>query len=161
MKGIPDMRARIYQLLMPLSGALFLAIGLIPGSAQDSAIRMGGEIPPEVDEIYDRGLSWLASKQGEDGAWQDGQSGAGVNGICVMAFLASGEDPNFGRWAPNVRRGLQHMILSQDEKTGYLPDSMYNHGFALLALAEAVGAIDEQLLWQGSEKKGRTINRGH
>ncbi|HEY2342982.1 MAG TPA: squalene--hopene cyclase, partial [Chthoniobacteraceae bacterium] len=44
----------------------------------------------------------------------------------------------------------------QDEKTGYLPNSMYHHGFATLALSEAYGNVDESLLWEG-QKPTRSI----
>ena len=128
-----------------------------PGRAQDPALRFGGQIPPEVDLVYERGLEWLAQKQAEDGSWQDGNTGSGVDGLCVMAFLASGEDPNFGRWSRPVRRAVRHIIQSQDEQTGYLPGSMYHHGFAMLALAEAYGAVDDSLIWQGADKPGRSI----
>ncbi len=127
--------------------------------AQDPIVRHGGAIPPEVDIVYERGLEWLAQKQADDGGWKDGQQGAGVDGICLMAFLASGEDPNFGRWAQAVRKATRKLLLSQDEKTGYLPNSMYHHGFAMLALAEAYGAVDETLLWQGADSGGRTIGK--
>lgn len=120
------------------------------GFSQDSSIRFGGQLPPEVDTIYERGLAWLASKQTDKGDWQDGYQGAGVNGICLMAFLACGEDPNYGRYAPNIRRAICAIIEAQEPKTGYLPDSMYNHGFAMLALSEAYGVVDESLLWQGA-----------
>lgn len=126
--------------------------------AQDPALRFGGAIPQEVETVYERGLSWLASHQSEQGGWQGGNDGAGVDGICVMAFLASGEDPNFSRHAPNIRRALRAMIRSQDATTGYLPNSMYHHGFAMLALSEAYGAVDESLLWEG-EKPVRTIGQ--
>ncbi len=133
--------------------SLLALLCLIAGSgfSQDSGIRFGGQIPPEVDTIYERGLAWLAAHQTEEGDWHDGYQGAGVNGICLMAFLASGEDPNFGRYAPNIRRAIRAIIKSQDEKTGFMPDSMYNHGFAMLALSEAYGVVDESLLWQGTE----------
>ena len=136
---------------------LVLLFALLPapsGFAQDPSLRFGGQIPPEVDLVYERGLEWLAQKQAEDGAWKDGQAGSGVDGICCMAFLASGEDPNFGRWSQPIRKAVRHIILSQDEKTGYMPNSMYHHGFALLALSEAYGAVDESLLWQGADSKG-------
>ena len=138
---------------------LFATLIAFPVFGQDPSLRFGGQIPPEVDLVYERGLEWLAQKQGDDGAWKDGQQGSGVDGICVMAFLASGEDPNFGRWAQPIRKAVRHMILTQEEKTGYLPNSMYHHGFALLALAEAYGAVDESLLWQGADSKGRTIGQ--
>lgn len=138
-----------------------ITLGLLslPLRAQDPVLRFGGQIPPEVDVIYERGLAWLAQKQDADGGWKDGQQGSGVNGLCVMAFLASGEDPNFGRWAQPVRKALRNIINGQDATTGYLPNSMYHHGFAMLALAEAYGAVDETLLWQGAEKKDRSLAR--
>ncbi|TLD71233.1 terpene cyclase/mutase family protein [Phragmitibacter flavus] len=118
-------------------------------NAQDPALRFGTPIPPEVDRIYENGLAWLAASQTPEGSWQDDQNGGGVDGICLMAFLASGEDPNFGRHANHIRRALRAIIQSQDGTTGYIPNSMYHHGFATLALAEAYGAVDETLLWQG------------
>lgn len=127
-------------LVLSLPAAFFAA-------AQAPDIRYGGEIPPEVDTIYERGLAWLAQAQKEEGNWQDGNSGAGVDGLCVMAFLASGEDPNYGRYAGNIRRALRSIIQQQNQQTGYLPNSMYHHGFAMLALSEAYGAVDESLVW--------------
>jgi hypothetical protein len=102
-------------------------------------------VPSDVEAIYQRGLAYLTKQQADDGSWQSGQSG--VNGICLMAFLASGEDPNFGRYALTVRKGLRELIASQNPETGYFENSMYHHGFAMLALAEAYGAVDETMLW--------------
>ncbi|MBL9117423.1 MAG: squalene--hopene cyclase [Verrucomicrobiaceae bacterium] len=129
---------------------LFLFQMASSGLAQGPVLRFGGEVPPEVDMIYDRGLQWLASKQDTNGHWQDGYSGAGVDGLCLMVFLASGEDPNYGKYAGNIRRGLRALIQSQEGTSGYLPNSMYHHGFGMLALAEAYGVVDESLLWDGS-----------
>jgi uncharacterized protein YfaS (alpha-2-macroglobulin family) len=39
------------------------------------------------------------------------------------------------------------MITDQNAVTGILGQSMYHHGFATLALAEAYGAVDERSLW--------------
>ena len=137
---------------------LWLMAGGATLVAQDSVLRFGGQIPAEVETIYERGLAWLASKQTEKGDWQDGNRGCGLTGICLMSFLASGQDPNFGRYASNIRRAVRAIIADQEEKTGYLPNSMYHHGFAMLALSEAYGAVDESLLWQdGSTGKKRSI----
>ena len=146
------MRARNLRSLRGVAAAgaaVCLLINSAP--AQDPALRFGGQIPTEVDSIYERGLTWLVGNQSEDGSWKGGQDGAGVDGICLMAFLASGEDPNYGRYAAVIRRGLRAIIKRQDETTGYLPESMYHHGFATLALAEAYGVVDETLLWEGGK----------
>ncbi len=126
--------------------------------AQDPTLRFGGQIPPEVDTVYQRGLTWLVNAQGSDGSWKGGNEGPAVDGICVMAFLASGEDPNYGRYAATIRRALRSIIHHQEEKTGYLPSSMYHHGFAMLALSEAYGTVDESLLWEGNTPE-RTIGK--
>jgi len=131
---------------------------LLTGNArpQDSTLRYGGQIPPEVDTIYEHGLSWLVANQAQDGSWPGNNQGPGVTGICLMAFLASGEDPNYGRYASTIRRAIRNIIQQQDATTGYLPNSMYHHGFGMLALSESYGAVDESLVWQG-EKPVRSI----
>jgi hypothetical protein len=51
-------------------------------------------------------------------------------------------------YSNNVRRALRSLIGNQDPNTGYLGDGMYHHGFGMLALAEAYGAVDDRHLWQ-------------
>jgi hypothetical protein len=118
-----------------------------PLHAQPIIQPSGDVVPREVREIYDRGLNYLLEAQTESGVWTEGYSGPGTTGLAVMAFLASGEDPNFGSFATAIRAAVRSMIRSQDSATGYLGDSMYQHGFAMLALAEVYGALDEDDLW--------------
>ena len=125
--------------------------------AQDSAIRYGQGVPAAVRIVNDRGLRYLADTQEEDGSWSEGTSGPGITGICVMALMASGEDPDFGPYAAHIRKALRNIIVNQSAKTGYIGGysgghgSMYHHGFALLALSEAYGAVSERLLWEESD----------
>lgn len=125
--------------------------------AQDPGLRFGGKIPSEVETVYERGLVWLAATQTPDGGWEGSNSGPGVDGICLMAFLAGGEDANFGKYAPNIRRAVNEIVKGQDEKTGYYGSSMYHHGFAMLALSEAYGVVDESLMY-GDGGEGRSIS---
>ena len=82
-------------------------------SAQESQVRFGTDVPRDVEQIYERGLEWLATNQTPEGTWQGGDSGPGITGMCIMAFLASGEDPNFGRYSENIRRAVRSMIKGQ------------------------------------------------
>ncbi|MEX2579259.1 MAG: prenyltransferase/squalene oxidase repeat-containing protein [Verrucomicrobiales bacterium] len=132
-----------------LLAAAALLAGVSFAPAQTSSVRLGNEIPPEVENIYERGLNYLAASQSEDGGWRS-RSEHGITGLCLMAFLAGGEDPNFGRHRQNVKRAVRSIISGQEE-SGFIPNSMYHHGFAMLALAEAYGAVDEATLWSGAD----------
>ncbi len=118
----------------------------IDGNAQSLEIRTGDAVPHDVRELYDRGLQFLAKTQDTQGGWPSNDNGAGVPGMAVMCFLASGEDPNYGLYAGNVRCD-SNIITAQDKQTGYFGGSMYHHGFAMLGLAEAYGAVDDRNLW--------------
>jgi hypothetical protein len=140
-----------------LALAILLSVFALSGvRAQDSALRYGGQIPPEVDTIYEHGLAWLVANQAPDGSWPGPNQGPGVTGICLMAFLASGEDPNYGRYATTIHRAIRNIIEQQDATSGYLPNSMYHHGFGMLALSESYGMVDESLIWKG-DKPTRSI----
>jgi hypothetical protein len=119
-------------------------------------LRSGEAVPRDIREMYDRGLTWLVSKQSPDGGWKGAQGGPGVDGLCLMCFLASGEDPNFGVYANNVRKAVRAIIKSQNSATGFYGGSghgsMYHHGFATLALAEAYGAVDDRMVAAPGEK---------
>jgi len=152
--------ARRSALLLPV---LIVVATSGPAAAQPPGIHGGEVVPRDVREIYERGLKYLADTQDENGGWNNaGQAGPGTVGMALMVFLASGEDPNFGKYSVNVRRCLRNIINSQDAGTGYLGgqggQSMYHHGFGMLALAEAYGAVDDRNLWP-DRKDGRTIGQ--
>jgi hypothetical protein len=150
---------RILNLCFACTFALSAAL---PSSleAQDPTIRYGDKVPPDVKLVYDRGLKYLAQSQQDSGSWAGGQQGGGITGLCLMAFLAHGEDPNFGLYSTNVRKAVRSIILSQNSSTGFIPNSMYHHGFAMLGLAEAYGAVDESLLWEDPQRSGNQQSIG-
>ncbi len=121
-------------------------------SWRDEAV-FGSTVPRDVREMYERGLTWLENNQEAEGKWKQagGEVGPGVTGLAMMAFLAYGEDPNHGAYSTVVRRAAQSIISEQNPSTGYIGSSMYHHGFATLALAEAYGALDDRLLWADSK----------
>ena len=139
---------------------LVQSFGLDLAAAQSLEIRTGDPVPRDVRDMYDRGLQFLAASQESDGGWQSPQRGAGIGGMALMCYLASGEDPNYGLYAGNIRRAIRYIINLQDPKTGYFGGSMYHHGFAMLGLAEAYGAVDDRTLWQGAPSPNqRTIGQ--
>ena len=146
---------------------LALLFGAASAPAQESELRFGSGVPTSVRVFNQKALGFLAARQRQDGAWEGRQGdGSGVVGICTMAFLASGEDPDYGPYADNVRRAVRYLITTQDPATGYIRGMghgpMYHHGFATLALSEVYGAVNERILWQGSDapaEQRRTIGQ--
>ncbi len=140
---------------------LLLAAALVPEArAQLPTQRFGEVVPRDVREMYDRGLQYMASSQSESGDWSGsgGEQGPGCTGLGLMVFLACGEDPNFGPYSNHIRKAVRSIVKAQDENTGIIGSSMYNHGFAMLGLAEAYGVVDERGLY-GKEKTPRSIGQ--
>ena len=111
-------------------------------------VRQDIGVAPDVRLIYRKAADYLASTQDVDGSWngREGEQPA-IAALSVMAFLSTGEDPNFGRYASNVRSALRFIISRQNPQTGYIPENMYVHGFCMLAMSEAYGAVSDELLW--------------
>jgi hypothetical protein len=152
-------RGRLRASVFGLAALVLALVPTVDATAQVPNVHQGEVIPRDVREMYDRGLQYLASTQTENGDWTDGgQPGPGPTGLALMAFLASGEDPNFGPYSNNIRRAVRSIINAQDAGTGFMGSSMYHHGFGMLGLAEAYGSVDERSLWP-DKKEHRTIGQ--
>ncbi len=119
----------------------------------DSVAIEDEAIPPALDRLYTKGIRFLAKTQSEDGSWQ-GQYGGepAVVGLSVLSILAHGEDPNFGPYNKTVHRGINFILGAANADTGYIGTSMYNHGFATLALAEAYGVVNDPRIGPALQK---------
>lgn len=115
--------------------------------------------PSEVDRMYVKGLQYLARAQAPEGRWNEMPYGAepAVVGLAIVAMLAHGDDPNNGPYALQIKRGLDFILKNMNQTTGYIGRSMYNHGFATLALAEAYGHVLDERLGPALEKAVRLI----
>lgn len=155
--SLAKIRIILYTHVVAVIGAIF--IGVVSNCpAQFVQEHVGEIVPRDVREMYDRGLQYLVKTQNDAGAWPGGEDGPGVTGMGLMAFLASGEDPNFGLYSKQIRKAVKNIVQAQNTSTGYFGNSMYHHGFATLALAEAYGTVDDRNLWTGADKgKGRSI----
>lgn len=120
--------------------------------------RMEDPVPPLVESLYQRGLDYLSHAQNEEGCWDERYGRfPGVVGLAMLAFLAHGEDPNHGPYALHVKRGMDFLLKHQNADNGYIGDSMYNHGFATIALAEAYGALADDRLGPALKKATELI----
>jgi len=161
--GTTNGRGRNHSLALRACIAVVFFLLAAPLAAQDWDLRVEGDgaVSNETRKIFDRGLNYLAASQKEDGTWDgklivgghigkvDAQGAGATNGetaLALMCFLSSGEDPNFGKYSVNVRQAVSALLMAQNRTTGYIGKNMYEHGFAMLALSEAYGAVDENRL---------------
>ncbi|MFM8634082.1 MAG: prenyltransferase/squalene oxidase repeat-containing protein [Planctomycetia bacterium] len=166
---MPGKPVRMWSVRGPWVAVVMMAMASLSARdalAQAGAVRLGDPVPRDVREIYDAGCRYLARTQDPSGTWKGDNDGPGITGMGLMVFLASGDDPNYGNYREPIRRAVRSIIRSQNEGTGYFggnrqqgQSSMYHHGFAMLALAEAYGVVDERDLWteDRSTGKGRLI----
>jgi hypothetical protein len=146
-----------------LAATLGLLTSLNSARGQGLQIRHGAPVPLEVKSLYETGLEYLVKQQNADGTWNSKQygSGPGIDGLCCLAILASGQDPNFGVYADPLHKGLRAILRVQNAETGLLANdrgshgNMYHQGFGTLALAEAYGAVDESLIWPDGQGRSR------
>jgi len=119
------------------------------------------EITPEQEAAVERGLAWLASRQGATGGWSSDvgfklNSGyrataldrghVGVSALAGMAFLAGGHVPGRGEYGQVIERCLD-FVLGCVQEDGYVTNAgtrMYSHAFASLFLAEIYGMTHRQ-----------------
>lgn len=135
---------RIFHRFLPLAGLVLLSLAPSRGQSPLEGLRIGERIPPELETLYRSGLAYLAATQTAEGGWEDNYGRQpGVVGLALLAFLASGEDPNYGGYRTVIQKGAEYLLKQQDSDTGYIGNSMYNHGFATLALAELYGHLQE------------------
>jgi len=121
---------------------VFVAPAAVRAQTADFQVYRGTQVPPEVERIYEKGLKFLVAAQSADGSFP-GQYGTepGVVGMALMAMLAHGDDPNHGPYSKTIKNCIDYILKRRNEENGYIGSSMYNHGFATLALAESYGAV--------------------
>ena len=134
------------------------------GAARAAAARgRGGSAASEA--AVERGLAWLALHQAADGSWRFDLSGCRCDGGCshpgtigsttaatglaLLPFLGAGHTQLAGGYQETVSRGLYYLVsrLRPTSRGGDLCEgTMYGHGAATLALAEAYGMTRDDLL---------------
>lgn len=109
------------------------------------------ELTPASEQAINHALESLAANQLPSGAWKgpfrDGPN-VGISSLAMLAFLAAGNVPEQGRYAPVLDRGLD-WILSNARSSGLIlyedgasHGPMYEHAAATLLLSELYGMSD-------------------
>ena len=141
-------------------------------SAGRAAALAAGDTTAAAEDALEQALRWLAEHQHNDGGWSfrlDDKNGpcagqcdherknpddapiprTAATGLAMLAFMGAGSTHQQGPYAEQVRRGLYY-LQGQARETSLGTDlqngSMYGHGIATLAIAEAfVLSGDEEL----------------
>jgi hypothetical protein len=95
------------------------------------------------------GLDYLAKSQQADGSWTNDEGGraypTAITALAGTAFLANGNTPTRGAYAPQVEKALEFLLGCSTETgliTGPTQDNgqpMHGHGFATMFLACVYG----------------------
>ena len=134
------------------------------GRAKGEALRLsGGSAASEA--AVERGLNWLARHQAVDGSWQFDLAGCRCDGACrdagtltsatastaiaVLPFLGAGSTHIDGPHQQTVSRAIYYLLscMKATPRGGdFCEGTMYGHGVTALALAEALGMTNDELL---------------
>lgn len=147
---------------------LIFALAGTPLHAEDSprtASATASELTPQWRAAVDRGLTWLAQNQADDGGYgrlSHYGPHVGLTGLSGMAFMAEGSTPGRGRYGDNVA-GCLSFIIAHSSESGLLAAEtshgpMYGHGFAALFLAEVYGMSPREDLRETLRKSIRLIS---
>lgn len=138
-----------------------------PERRQTLIERMGGG--QETEEAVALALKWLAAQQADDGRWDDAiafedcencrrrtpiESNVALTGLALLCFLgADNTHMKDGPYREVVSRGVD-WLLSRQSATGDFRagETMYSHGIATIALAEAFGMTKDERLRQPVER---------
>lgn len=135
----------------------------------------GGSLDTEA--AVKRSLEWLVANQEADGRWSAARHGAGrgapqhnqergdtgvdadtgITGLALLALLGAGHTHLEGEHRVAVQRGLEFLLASQRADgclagNAKLFASMYCHGMATLAVAEAMAISRDARLKSGVER---------
>jgi len=137
-----------------------------PERRKEIAKEMGGS--DKTEQAVERGLSWLAKAQSDDGRWDvDGfktlakNGGAGdrseddvaLTGLCLLSYLGAGYTHVKGDYKETVRKAVNWLIVGQKEDGDLQRDGqMYGQAMATAAICECYSLTGDKRLLEPAEK---------
>ncbi len=135
--------------------------------------ELGGDA--ETEAAVRRSLAWLARHQSDHGGWDgllfdrgcgecEGTSeyaiDAAVTGLSLLCFLGAGHThTEDGPYRDNVARGIAWLLNLQDDRGSLSPnETLYSHGIATIALAEAYALTGDRALYRPLQSAVRHID---
>jgi hypothetical protein len=104
---------------------------------------------PEVREMIEKGLAYLAERKEAEGSWSDlqFQQNTGVTALACLAFMAEGSRPRVGKYGRQIDDGMEFLLKSVQTNgviavKGSNPlGPGYENAFSTLALLYASGDL--------------------
>ncbi|MCA8986766.1 MAG: terpene cyclase/mutase family protein [Planctomycetaceae bacterium] len=157
--------------------AILICWQIVLGSIQDDSCQadepsryfqsttpLSDALPPQewskIETAVDKGLSWLATQQLEDGRFPGTESAQpAITSLAVMAFLSRGHIPDQGPYGSQISKAID-FVLNTQSRRGYfslLPvvppghhlnpaqTVHYNHAISGLMLGEVYGMTSASL----------------
>lgn len=133
-------------------------------------------ITPETAQAIEKGLRFLADRQGRNGAWYNagnyGTYPVAMTALAGVAFLMDGNTTTQGPYSDAVDRATR-FLLSSARKNGLISSateegrSMYGHGYSMLFLGQVLGMTEDadrrrqiiDVLERGVDLTGRSQSR--
>ncbi len=136
--------------------------------------KLGAKGGRDTAKAIEAGLEWLKNHQDEDGKWdaddfakhdEDGEPcdgpgnpvhDVGVTALALLAFLGDGSTLRSGPYKDQVKMAVRWLREQQQENglfgTDASHDFIYDHALAALAMIEAYGLSQSQLLRKYAQK---------
>ncbi|MEO6789055.1 MAG: prenyltransferase/squalene oxidase repeat-containing protein, partial [Chthoniobacteraceae bacterium] len=146
--------------------AVLCALAFSPARAAEPAALDPVTVDGPTEEILRGALRWLASKQNVNGSWNAGEGrradhSVAMTGYVLMAFMATGNLPEEGQYAKQVKGGLDFLLdsIGVDGQYRGVDGSkyMYNHGIATIALGELYGESRSPVIREKLQRAIRLI----
>ena len=98
------------------------------------------ELNRRVDDLIDKGLTFLKGQQKPDGGWASDKEPPAITALVLRAFVL---DPKYPPETPFVRRGFDRLLSFQLENGGIYRDLLANYNTAIAVSALAAANRDE------------------
>lgn len=106
------------------------------------ASKYGGKISGASESSVNKALEWLKKTQNANGSWAPQYQHA-MTGLCLLTFLAHGEDTASKKYGETVSKAMQYLAQETMNRNGVFPGGgtadVYTSGIVAYALAEAYG----------------------
>ena len=108
---------------------------------QDGEKEGAPELTEAADLAIEKGLQYLIKTQKTDGSWSsaDGNYEIAGTSLGLMAFMAKGHFPGFGRYGAVLDRAKNYLLKKAEESATGVVGGMYEHGLFTLSMSEMWG----------------------